>query len=255
MSVVEQSPRTGTIWSGAVSARVRPWPHSNHTAFLVISGSHGPDTQLPDEPILHSWIQTIDSWGYRSVRTSALAPQASLPLERMGFEVSQSLTLLQKSHDTWQLAPLSPHSIQSVRALCLFGRPRRATTDAILSIDSAAFGREWSLDTATFDEALQATRHCRIFVSRTNKQIDGYVLAGVTQAHGFIQRLAVHPDVQRTGVAASLLAAALDWTHSRRCTSTVVNTDDNNQAALDLYHKFGFATLDYGLSVLERTLP
>jgi ribosomal protein S18 acetylase RimI-like enzyme len=35
----------------------------------------------------------------------------------------------------------------------------------------------------------------------------------------------------------------------------VVNTDHNNEAALALYRKFSFATLDYGLSVLEKTLP
>jgi ribosomal-protein-alanine N-acetyltransferase len=134
------------------------------------------------------------------------------------------------------------------------GRPRRTTIDVILEIDSAAFGTEWSLDTATFEEALRATRHWRIFVSRTENRIDGFALAGVTQSHGFIQRLAVHPDAQRRGVASALLSEALVWTQTHRCTNTVVNTDHNNEPALALYRKFGFATLDYGLSVLEKTL-
>ena len=255
MSLVEHSPRTGTIWSGVVSARVRPWPHSERKAFLVINGAHGPEMQLPDESILHTWIQTISLWGYRSVRTSALAPGAALPLERLGFSVSQSLVLLQKSHDQSVPHPAPNHPVHLVRSLPLLGRPRRTTIDAILEIDSAAFGTEWSLDTATFEEALRATRHWRIFVSRTEDRIDGFVLAGVTQSHGFIQRLAVHPDAQRRGVASALLSEALGWTQSRRCTNTVVNTDHNNVAALALYRKFSFATLDYGLSVLEKTLP
>jgi ribosomal protein S18 acetylase RimI-like enzyme len=137
----------------------------------------------------------------------------------------------------------------------LLSRPTRATIDAILGVDASAFGTEWSLDTATFEEALKATRHWRIFVSRAENRIDGFVLAGVTQSHGFIQRLAVRPNAQREGVASALLTSALNWTQSRRCTNTVVNTDHNNEAALALYHKFGFATLDYGLSVLEKTLP
>ena len=252
--MVEHSPRTGTIWSGVVSARVRPWPHSDHKAFLVINGAHGPEMQLPDEPILNSWIQTISSWGYRSVRTSALAPGASLPLERLGFSVSQCLVLMQKSHDQPASYPSTTHPIHDVRSLPLLARPRRATIDAILDVDAAAFGMEWSLDSATFEEAFKATRHWRIFVSRAENRIDGFVLAGVTQSHGFIQRLAVHPDAQRQGVASALLASALNWTQSRRCANTVVNTDHNNEAALALYRKFGFATLDYGLSVLEKTL-
>jgi ribosomal protein S18 acetylase RimI-like enzyme len=255
VSLVEHSPRTGTIWSGVVSARVRPWPHSDHKAFLVINGAHGPEMQLPDEPILNTWIQTISSWGYRSVRTSALAPGASLPLERLGFSISQSLVLLQKSHDKSDPHLATTHPIHSVRPLPLLARPRRATIDAILVVDAAAFGTEWSLDTATFEEALKATRHWRMFISRSEKGLNGFVLAGVTQSHGFIQRLAVHPNAQREGVASALLASALNWTQSRRCTSTVVNTDHNNEAALALYRKFGFAALDYGLSVLEKTLP
>jgi len=253
--LVEHSPRTGTIWSGVVSARVRPWPHSDHKAFLVINGAHGPEMQLPDEPILNTWIQTISSWGYRSVRTSALAPSASSPLERLGFSVSQSLVLLQKSHDQSVPQFATNHSTHLVRSLPLLSRPSRATIDAILGVDASAFGTEWSLDTATFEEALKATRHWRIFVSRAENRIDGFVLAGVTQSHGFIQRLAVRPNAQREGVASALLTSALNWTQSRRCTNTVVNTDHNNEAALALYHKFGFATLDYGLSVLEKTLP
>jgi ribosomal protein S18 acetylase RimI-like enzyme len=176
-------------------------------------------------------------------------------LERLGFSVSQSLVLLQKFHDQSDPHLATTHPTHLVRSLPLLSRPSRATIDAILGVDASAFGTEWSLDTTTFEEALKATRHWRIFVSRAENRIDGFVLAGVTQSHGFIQRLAVHPNAQREGVASALLTSALNWTQSRRCTNTVVNTDHNNEAALALYHKFGFATLDYGLSVLEKTLP
>ena len=183
------------------------------------------------------------------------SPQCFLTLGTLGFQRFSKPCPLAKVHDQSVPQFATNHSTHLVRSLPLLSRPSRATIDAILGVDASAFGTEWSLDTATFEEALKATRHWRIFVSRAENSIDGFVLAGVIRSHGFIQRLAVRPNAQREGVASALLTSALNWMQSRRCTNTVVNTDHNNEAALALYHKFGFATLDYGLSVLEKTLP
>jgi ribosomal protein S18 acetylase RimI-like enzyme len=126
--------------------------------------------------------------------------------------------------------------------------------EAILCIDRAAFGEEWMMDHETFREALHATRRARIFVSRVEGELSGFVIAGITDSYGFIQRLAVHPDFQRRGQAALLLENSLSWIHSRRCLSTVVNTEVSNAAALSMYQHNGFVPLEYNLSVMERQL-
>jgi [ribosomal protein S18]-alanine N-acetyltransferase len=132
--------------------------------------------------------------------------------------------------------------------------PANSMVEAILEIDRAAFGHEWMMDEQTFREALYATRRTRIFVSHAEGRISGFVIAGVTDSYGFIQRLAVHPDFQRRGDASSLVQNSLAWIHSRGCRSTVVNTEISNAAALSIYEHHGFVPLDYSLSVMERQL-
>ena len=127
-------------------------------------------------------------------------------------------------------------------------------TTAILRIDRAAFGDEWMMDHQTFREALQATQRARIFASHIDGELSGFVVAGITDSYGFIQRLAVHPNFQRRGEASSLVQNSLAWIHSRGCRSTVVNTEVSNAAALSIYKGNGFVPLDYNLSVMERQL-
>jgi ribosomal-protein-alanine N-acetyltransferase len=133
-------------------------------------------------------------------------------------------------------------------------RHRSTLIQNILHLDQLAFGSEWHLDEETFREAFSATRRVRLFVARHRGALEGFVLVGATQQTGFIQRLAVHPDSRRTGVASRLIMSAVDWSFRRGCTNTVVNTEANNEAALGLYRSIGFSDMDHGLTVLERGL-
>ena len=252
VSLVEQRSRAGVIWSGATTARARPWPEVPTRAVLLIGGSHSPTVQLPDTPILQSWVDTLSRWGYDSVRTSPLAPIAATALSAVGFNTSQKLTLLERLH-TEPVVVTQP--LRSARPRFPMSRmPAPSVVEAILRIDRTAFGDEWMMDQQTFREALHATQRARIFVSHDDDELTGFVIAGVTDSYGFIQRLAVHPDFQRHGVAGSLVQNSLSWIHSRGCRSTVVNTEVSNDAALSIYEKNGFVPLDYNLLVMERQL-
>ncbi len=252
VSLVEQRSRAGVIWSGAITARARPWPQFPSRAFLLIGGSHNPMLQLPETPILQTWVDTLSRWGYDSVRTSPLAPVAATALSAVGFNTSQKLTLLERPETN---PVIVTRQLRSVRPRFPFSRiPAASLVEAILDIDRAAFGHEWMMDEQTFREALHATRRARIFVSHAEGRVSGFVIAGITDSYGFIQRLAVHPDFQRRGDANSLVQNSLAWIQSRGCRSTVVNTEVSNAAALSIYERNGFVPLDYNLSVMERQL-
>ncbi|MGA0863131.1 MAG: GNAT family N-acetyltransferase [Ilumatobacteraceae bacterium] len=248
MSRTGQPPRSGVVWSGPLHVRARPWPALPDCALLLIGASHHPGSPAPTEHQVRQWLDTVSEWGYSRVRTNAVPDSVAETLALTGFDVAQDLALLRRPHAT-------PPRFDIPRdARPTLVRRVSAHSVDILDLDDIAFGHEWHLDAQSLADALAATSSARVWVSRRDETLQGFVVAGLTGRTGYVQRLAVHPSVRRSGVASRLVARALQWTHRRGATGTLVNTEVTNDAALGLYRGLGFEVLDHRLKVMERSL-
>ena len=229
----------------------RPWPHDPECAYLLVSGGHQDSARLPGLEVLNEWLHTLEMWGYRSVRTGALNQDMASEFKVAGFAPLQDL-LLMSADLTGHVIPAPDRS--RVRPVRIWPGPWRTLVGTLLAIDSASFGPVWTLDIASLAEARRATEASRMFVAREEGRPVGFLLAGATGSGGYVQRLAVLPSHRRKGHAGALIAAAHSWMRSRGCSTSVVNTETSNMAAIELYRRLGYEVLPYGLQVLERPL-
>lgn len=187
--------------------------------------------------------------GYRTVRTSALFPAAAAVVERAGFAVADRLALLRLGvldPATWPPANGATHALRPWH--------RRAAA----AVDRAAFGAGWGNDVAGLLEIERATpRHRSRWVPRPDARaaVAGVALTGAAASTGYLQRLAVAPDLQGRGLGTALVADALAWMHALQLTEALVNTGVDNQPALGLYARFGFVQLPDVLTIAEYTIP
>ncbi|MBU3689519.1 MAG: hypothetical protein B7C54_06285 [Acidimicrobiales bacterium mtb01] len=233
---------------GRTRARLRPWPHQSRIAQLILTDH----TKAPTVATLLTWLAVARDHGFDSIRTGALSDSATPPFVELGFESIQRLALLRLELDRHNddldtelhgSSRAARHELRAVR-----GSRQIAT---LARIDRAAFVDGWDLDATGIVDACRATPQHRVRLAVTaNDDPAGYMITGRNGAAGFIQRLAVHPDHEGRGVATSLLVDGLTWLHRRRVEDVLVNTNFDNERALDLYRRFGFESLDESLSVL-----
>jgi ribosomal protein S18 acetylase RimI-like enzyme len=201
-------------------------------------------TPTPSASDLRQWMDELARRGFRSVRTGALGPASASIVERLGFELVQSLALLEHRQPATSAKPSQP--------------TRRLTTTQLhlaSDVDVAAFGSDWGIDGSAIADMSTATpaHRMRAIVDKSG-DIVGYAVSGRDSRLGFLQRLAVHPTAQRHGIGADLVADSLQWLSRWRVTRVLVNTRVDNVAALGLYHRAGFVTLPDTLRVFERSL-
>lgn len=228
---------------GRVRARLRTWPHQPGVAQLVLTDH----TKSPSFTTLDDWLSILRRWNFSRVRTGALAPSATHAFVEHGFEAVQTLALLKASISRRTEFTTPVHELRSIRG------PQQLSVAA--RIDAEAFENGWELDAPNIVDACHATPQHRIRLAVTpNDEPGGYVITGRNGSAGFVQRLAVRPQLEGQGIATSLLVDGMHWLQRRGVREILVNTDFGNRRALDLYERFGFSLLPDSLHVYEMSL-
>lgn len=195
-------------------------------------------------------MNTLRTEGYTSIRTGALSGDAAERFEVMNFYEIQKLALLRLGDSTPSKVddPVPHYEMRPLRTI--------RSMDIAARIDQEAFDFGWQLDALSIHEACRATPVHRIRLALTSTdEPSGYMITGRNGSAGFIQRLAVSPTHAGQGVATSLLRDGLKWLGKAGVSDILVNTHLDNQRALDLYHRLGFATLPETLRVMQWDAP
>lgn len=206
--------------------------------------------------IHHLTVGTTDTTAVHTIRTGALFPDAAAVFAEAGFEVIDTLALLQADLD--DVAPL----LEGARAT---RTPARTTTlrarhhAAAARIDRLAFGPAWANDVEDLVEIRRATAQhhaCGRFGGGRlfDRELLGFAITGGASGQGYLQRLAVDPRHQHEGHGRQLTLDSLRWMRRRRLTSALVNTSMANEPAQALYASVGFRPLADRLRVMCRTV-
>jgi ribosomal protein S18 acetylase RimI-like enzyme len=221
---------------------VAPWPADGRTAQLTLV----PGVPAPTRDTLRAALLEAAAAGYASAVTAALGSAERPPFTEAGFRPWAWLHLLERDLGDLPAAPADPPELRRVR---------RGDWGTVAALDSRAFPPFWHLGQAGIAEARHATPSNRVRVALTpSGAVGGYAISGRSGLRGFLQRLAVDPDIQGRGTGTALALDGLRWMQSRGATSVLVNTQVDNDRALALYRRLGFRLLDEQLAVLGRDL-
>ncbi len=178
--------------------------------------------------------------------TPAMSAVDGRPFAEAGFALHERLYLLSR--------PIPVHPPTTTAGLRI-SNGRAWHRDTVLDIDRRAFEPFWQFDHTTLKEARRATPTSKFRIARSDGRIVGYAVAGRAGGRGYLQRLAVDPDVKGQGIGTDLVHDAIGWLHKRGATSILVNTQERNARALALYEHLGFVRQPHGLLVLRWDNP
>jgi len=113
-----------------------------------------------------------------------------------------------------------------------------ADVDVLVDLDQAAFAPMWRYSAGIHRRLIGSAAYCTI--AEHDGTPIGYQTSDISADHGYIIRLAVHPDWQGQGVGTRLLVAAIQFFHPGRVQRVMVNTQADNAISRRLYERFGF---------------
>ncbi|MDO8672228.1 MAG: GNAT family N-acetyltransferase [Dehalococcoidia bacterium] len=128
--------------------------------------------------------------------------------------------------------------------------------DELLALEAAAFPFLWWSGRVDFLHYVSLPE-VRAFVLKVEGRMAGYVSFTKRGRQGFLDRIAVQPDLQGRGYGAKLLLFVLEQLDKAGATTVALNTQVTNRRAQNLYQTYGFVRTDnieriYGVWLPER---
>lgn len=114
----------------------------------------------------------------------------------------------------------------------------RADIDPIAEIEKSVFSDPWPKN--AFREMLPESNRINLVLEMPDGRIGGYVLAQIAGDELQIQNIAVAPGQRRQQLGTRLLRCAEDEGRRRGAICSVLDVRASNEAALGLYHSFGY---------------
>jgi ribosomal protein S18 acetylase RimI-like enzyme len=176
--------------------------------------------------------QEIAQAGGAKVAAIAIQPWFQDVLAASGFENRQQIVMLE-----WHGFASQPQTLHKADGI----RIRKMTAEDLPNVektDAASFVPLWQNPLETLQHAYAQALYAT--VAENESGIIGYQIStgGGLRAH--LARLAVHPVVQGKGAARALLSDLFRYIMYAGISRLSVNTQSDNQASLNLYHRMGF---------------
>lgn len=173
--------------------------------------------------------------GAESFVTKPLGEYEAEEYAEWGFEPAYRIVLLDRQ---LRHCPVSISAQTGVEII----RYKKRYLEDVLSLDATAFDDFWRLDARTLEAIADTCYHNAFLLARRGGEILGYAIGGANGRFGYLQRLGIHSGHQGSGVGELLARHMVSALHGLGATSLMVNTQEENTAALGLYRKLGFET-------------
>ena len=210
----------------------RPWNDDIPDASLrLMRGTSG---------FLLACADALQAIGASGVTSSPVPSSARRRWLRAGFGAYLSLDLYRR--DLWEPRLVSPAGVRSGEA---------EDWEHAVAIDREAFDPLWRLSELGLREAMAAAPRSGFLVTGDDGEVDGFSIVGTASGAGFLQRVAVRPALQGSGIGTTLVRASLAWSQTHGARAVLLNTQPDNGRAAAVYRAEGFRLLPGKLEVLR----
>jgi ribosomal protein S18 acetylase RimI-like enzyme len=144
-----------------------------------------------------------------------------------------------------------PRSNNSTSKKFEMNKLHRDIFEEIVLLDREVFEPYWRSSALSLFDTLKSCRDTSLYTFKQGKELLAYAIVGFTMRTSFLQRFAVHPNIQGLGLGSSMLENILEDMYKKKMISMKLNTQPDNVVAQKLYKNKGFSLSNQKLFVME----